>query len=224
MKNSLRCLGFALLSIALALPLAADEGTRARTKAPAQRADEREWTFEFETGALFGNNQFGDQTGAANPDYTLIPFDFTAALTVDEVSLDEHWGGVFRGNTEFFFRGTSHVVVQGIEDHFTGIYVGPRYNFVQRDWDVVPFVESHVGVAFTNSQGQNRGTSQVGQGQDFCFTFGIGAGIRYDIDEDWFLRFTLRYTHFSNADLSEPERGNHGLDVFGPVVGFGRRF
>ena len=223
MNNHLKYF-ISLFTIAVAFQLMADEGTH-KSKVAVKSMGDKDWTIELGTGALFGNNRFDDtRTGSANPDYTLIPIDLTATLAVDEVGLDNFWGGVFRGNTEFFFRGSSHIVTQGIEDHFVGFYVGPRYNFVQRGWKIIPFVESPVGVAFTNSQGESRNGLQVGQGQDFCFTFGIAGGVRYDIDDSWFLRLTMRYTHFSNAGLSEPGRENHGLDVIGPVVSFGRRF
>ncbi len=223
MKNLFKSLIFTLLYLTATLQLVADDGT-AKSKTSKQSADDREWTLELGTGALFGDNKFGNATGAANPDYTLIPLDLTATLKVDDVSLDNFWGGIFRGNTEFFFRGSGHIVAKGIEDHFVGFYVGPRYNFVQKDWKIIPYVESPVGVAFTNSQGEFRDGFQVGQGQDFCFTFGVGAGVRYDIDDSWFIRFGVRYTHFSNAGLSEPGRGNHGLDVVGPTVSIGSRF
>ena len=154
----------------------------------------------------------------------MVPAHFTAALRLDDDTLENFAGGVFRGHTEFLFRGFGIAVVHGTESRFIGVGLGPRYNFVQPGWKWVPFIEGNVGIAFTDSQGVTLTRGQVGQGQDFCFQFGIAAGTRYDITEDWFLRLSGVYTHFSNAGLSEPGRKNRALDAAGPELSFGYRF
>jgi hypothetical protein len=180
---------------------------------------EKDWSVELGSGVLLADVRT-DNTG-----YTLVPVDLTASYAVDEVSLDDVWGGVLRGNTDFLFRSANQIVVYGIESRFIGAGFGPRYNFVQPGWKIVPFVEGTVGFAFTNSRGRTRPVSgDVGQGQDFCFNFGVAAGFRYDITEDWFARLSAVYTHYSNGGLSEPERKNHGLDAMGPEVSVGCKF
>ncbi len=159
------------------------------------------------------------------PGYTLVPANLTASLKVDDVSLDNVAGGWLRGNTEFFFRGEGLAVLHGApESRFLGISFGPRYNFVQPGWKVVPFVEGCVGFAFCDSGGLTVARGQVGQGQDFCFQFGIAGGATYDITNDFFLRFRGVYTHYSNGGLSEPARKNRALDAAGPELAFGYRF
>ena len=182
------------------------------------KEDDREWTIEVGSGVLISDVR------TDLPGYTLVPADLTASIRVDDVSLDEFLGGVLRGNTEFFFRGFGNTVIHGTESRFVGAGFGPRYNFVQKGWPVVPFVEGQAGFAFTDSQGVTVERGQIGQGQDFCFQFGIGTGVRYDITESWFLRLSAIYTHFSNAGLSDPGRKNRALDAAGPEMSFGYRF
>lgn len=181
--------------------------------------DDKDWTIEAGSGVLFADVR------TDLPGYTLVPANLTASLKVDEVSLDDYAGGWLRGNTEFFFRGEGLAVVHGTESRFVGISFGPRYNFVQKGWKWVPYIESSVGFAFNDSRGMTSPTrGQIGQGQDFSFQFGIAAGARYDITSDWFLRLSGVYTHYSNAGLSEPGRKNRALDAAGPELAFGYRF
>ncbi len=182
-------------------------------------AEDQDWSIEIGSGLLI------DSVRTDLPGYTLVPAELAASLQCDNVSLDNFVGGIFRGNTEFVFRGFGMAVVHGIESRFMGINLGPRYNFVQQGWKFVPFVEGTVGFAFTDSQGVttlNRG--QIGQGQDFMFNFGIATGIRYDINDSWFVRFSAIYSHFSNAGLSEPERKNRAIDAAGPMLSLGYCF
>ncbi len=187
--------------------------------ASSDQEDEKEWSAELGSGVLFSNVRVSSLDA-----YTLVPIDFTASLAVDEVSLDDFWGGIFRGNTEFIFRGFGMAVTTGTESRIVGFNVGPRYNFVQKGWPVVPFIGADVGFGFADSRGKTNGTQQVGLGQDMNFYFGVVTGIRYYINEDWFVRFTVAYNHFSNAGLSEPARQNRAIDAMGPELSVGSRF
>jgi opacity protein-like surface antigen len=138
---------------------------------------------------------------------------------VDDVSLDHFLGGWLRGYTEFYFRGDYQQIVHGPENRFESIMVGPRYNFVQPGWKIVPFVEGGVGLGFADSN-----PTWGGLGQDFNFTFDAAAGVRYDINCDFFVRLAVQYQHVSNAGLSEPQFPNHPIDELGPKISFGYSF
>ena len=124
-----------------------------------------------------------------------------------------------RGNTEWVFSGYYTPVIDGPESRFTGALFGPRYNFVQPGWKWVPYVDSRVGFGFTDSTGV-----MGAQGQDFCFTFAVGFGTRYIINENLDISLGALYEHFSNAGLSEPAHENHGLDSAGPNVALHIKF
>ncbi len=220
MKPSLFLLAGALVLASAFNSFADTMPLKKKVKMPAPAVhEEKEWSLETGSGLLIGNVRTTD-TGAM-----LVPAELTASLKLDDDSLDNVCGGVFRGHTEWVFRGFGMAVAHGIESRFVGANFGPRYNFVQPGWVVVPFVEGNVGFAFTDSQGYTDPVKgQQGQGQDFNFNFGIGTGIRYDITPSWFMRVAGVYTHFSNAGLSEPGRKNRALDAAGPMLTFGYRF
>ena len=176
--------------------------------------DQKDWSVELGSGMMWSNVRTDEPAS-----YQVVPIDLTAGLAVDEVSLDNFAGGIFRGYTEFVFRAQYLDVTKGPENHFEGILVGPRYNFVQPGWKVIPFVEGTVGVGFTHSRPDLNGF-----GQDFNFTFGVGAGLKYEIAQDWFIRLAAEYQHISNAGLSEPQAANHPFDGLGPVLSVGYTF
>jgi len=180
-----------------------------------------DWSLELGSGILFSN--------VRNPDdirpQTAVPLQLTAALAVDDVSLDDSFGGWMRGYTEFLFRVSGGFITEGQEDHFVGMEFGPRYNFVQEGWKLVPFVEGTVGFWFVDSDPvRNAAGDQRGFGQDFNFMFSVAAGARYDFDAHWFARAALVYTHVSNAGLSEPQFDNEAFDGLGPQLSLGYRF
>ena len=187
------------------------------------KADEKEWSIEVGSGAQFSNIR-----SSRLDNYSLVPAFLTASFKVDDVSLDNVLGGVFRGYTEFLFQGSGYAITSGRESELLGANFGPRYNFVQPGWKVVPYAEGLVGFYFADSDQQiiptSNSTIRHGLGQDFNFTFGVALGVRYDFNEDWFTRLGAVYTHVSNAGLSEPQFENRAIDAFGPEVSVGRRF
>ena len=181
---------------------------------PPEVSKEKDWTIELGTGCLFSNVRVNTPAS-----YTLIPVNLTASLKLDDVGLDNFMGGWARGYSEFYFNGGYFGIASGPENYYAGIMVGPRYNFVQPGWKVIPFISGGVGLGFTNSKPQLNG-----MGQDFNFSFETSAGIRYNIDEDWFLRLAVEYKHISNAGMSEPTNPNHPIDALGPQLSVGYAF
>jgi len=217
MRNFLYRFGLAVLTCFSSV--SADD-SMSKDKVQARDDMDEDWTIELGSGVHFGNVR---TTGLDS--YTTVPVHITASLLVDEISLDDFWSGVFRGNTEFLFRGIGTAIPKGVERRIIGLSLGPRYNFVQKGWVVVPFVEGVVGFAFADSRGYNDSAgNNIGFGQDFNFQFGVAGGIRYDFCEDWFLRLSGVYTHFSNAGLSDPGRKNRAMDQAGPELALGCRF
>jgi opacity protein-like surface antigen len=175
----------------------------------------KDWTLELGSGATFSNVR----SGQPNQAYTIVPIDLTASLRLDDVGLDNMAGGIFRGYSEFFFRGEYEQIVRGPENHYEGLMVGPRYNFVQPGWKIIPFIEGGVGAGFADSNPQAGGL-----GQDFNFSFEVSVGAKYQINCNWYLRLAAEYQHVSNAGLSDPPNPNHPIDAVGPVLSVGYAF
>jgi opacity protein-like surface antigen len=104
-------------------------------------------------------------------------------------------------------------VIHGPNPWVTGGLFGPRYNFIQEGWPVIPYLESRVGFMFTNATG-----APDSQGQDFCFSFTVAAGVRIPVMDRLSVNFGVLYQHISNGGLSEPETENVGLDSIGPTM------
>ncbi|MEI9998805.1 MAG: acyloxyacyl hydrolase [Verrucomicrobiota bacterium] len=196
-------------------------GTEINTKAdmkgmtpPAVGESEHDWTLELGSGVTWSNVR----SGQPNQAYTIVPVTLTASLRLDDDSLDNFLGGFLRGHSEFFFRGDYQQIVHGPENHVEDFIVGPRYNFVQPGWKLIPYVEGGVGIAFADSN-----PAQGGLGQDFNFTFTVGAGAKYQLDPNWFVRAGVEYQHVSNAGLSDPIP-NHPIDALGPKISIGYSF
>ena len=206
----------AVLLTALLFPRAyAGSDMKEITPPECGNCSDKDWTIELGAGGAWSNVR----SGQPNQAYTGVPITLTASLKVDDVSLDNFLGGWLRGYTEFFFQGGYEEFVHGPENHFEDLMVGPRYNFVQPGWKIIPYVEGGVGIGFADSN-PDRG----GLGQDFNFTFEAGAGARYDICDDFFVRLGVEYQHVSNAGLSEPQFPNHPIDELGPRLSFGYSF
>ena len=178
--------------------------------------EKSDWSLETGSGVLFSNVR-----STALDGYTLVPVSVTASLKLDDPGDDEGW---WRGYTEFAFRPYDMEITHGPETRIVGLDFGPRYNFVQPGWKVVPFVGAMVGFGFANTQDYTNPAVPNGLGQDFNFQFTVNTGVRYDINDSWYVRLTLEYVHFSNAGLSEPARQNRAIDAAGPQLSFGYRF
>jgi hypothetical protein len=182
--------------------------------------------FEFETGWLWFNTPLllgpvlGDKFHRSRfvTDYTLNPYILGARWQLYDISGRSFW----RGNTGVSLAGTGTVIAQGPETLFAAALAGVRYNFVQPNWRLVPYTELRVGMGFTDARQPNEKRLHerlVGQGQDFTFTFMMGAGVRYDFNERYSLSAGVNYMHISNMYMSEPRYYNHGINVMGPQVG-----
>lgn len=122
--------------------------------------------------------------------------------------------GSFRGNMEAIFEWST----SAITSDYGHIMVGPaillRYNFVQPQWDFVPYVQVGAGIAYTDAY---KDYSQRAIGQAFEFTPQAAVGTRILINENWSLDFEVMFHHISNAGMSSR---NLGVNQLGGFMGF----
>ncbi|CAB4244322.1 Outer membrane protein W [Methylacidimicrobium sp. AP8] len=187
----------------------AKEGVALDTESIPELALYREGTNEiqFMSGALFSLGSGGGR------------------YTFDEAPSILSWGwmlttpkgrGIFRGNVEVL-----------VDLYASGIFAGPmsgnvvvgpnvfvRYNFVQPNWRVVPYVEGGLGFVFTDAYTVPN-QSMVGQAIEF--TPQAGAGFRYMLSKHWSVNAEALFHHMSNADMAPR---NIGVNEVGALVGF----
>lgn len=171
----------------------------------------------FDAGYLPDNTKFifdifERQSEPRTPlNYTLVPLSLSLRWHLYDIS----GPGILRGNTDVTFSGNYTVIPQGPESYYASFITGARYNFVQPNWRVAPYLEGRVGCGFTDAKGP-KGVLYA-QGQDFSFTLLTGGGLRYNFDPRYSVSVGITYMHISNLYLSKAP--NYGINVFGPTVG-----
>jgi Lipid A 3-O-deacylase (PagL) len=140
-------------------------------------------------------------------------------ISADFVTARVRWGnyldreGFFRGYNQVYFSFLAEPIVRGIENHYFGMNLGLRYNFVRPGSRFVPYFSGGVGLGAIDSHPEQFGA----QGQDFTFNILSALGISYQFSDRFSGQVGLLYQHFSNAGQTDP---NPSLNLFGPQAGF----
>ena len=148
--------------------------------------------------------------GAINPpqDYQVGAEFLTARVRWGVVQRDI-W---LRGYNQFYISAIAEPIFRGIENHYFGLNLGMRYNFVRRGSRFVPYFSGGLGLGWIDSHPEIPGA----QGQDFTFNIISAAGISYRLNEHWKINVGALYQHLSNGGQTDP---NPSLNLFGPQVG-----
>ncbi len=164
--------------------------------------------FEFavESGYLFG---------AFNPPVRYeIGAEFLTARIRWGVVQSDNW---LRGYNQFYVSAIAEPIFRGIENHYFGLNLGMRYNFVRPRSRLVPYISGGLGLGWIGSHPEIPG----GQGQDFTFNILTAAGISYSVNDHWKVNVGALYQHLSNGGQTDP---NPSLNLFGPQVGVTHSF
>ena len=176
----------------------------ARTEITARNVsvlNPQRFEFAVESGYLFG---------AINPPASYeIGAEFLTARVRWGVVQDDGW---LRGYNQFYVSAIAEPIFRGIENHYFGLNLGMRYNFVRRGSRFVPYFSGGLGLGWIDSHPEIPGA----QGQDFTFNIISAAGISYRLNEHWKINVGALYQHLSNGGQTDP---NPSLNLFGPQVG-----
>jgi hypothetical protein len=193
------------------VPPAADFNNAIYYKNKLEFAFDTGW-FPYNTPFVF-NPLMGDKWDRPPLDYTLVPLIISLRWHLDD--LGGPW--MLRGNTDITFSGSYTLIPQGPESRYTAFMMGVRYNFVQPNSRLAPYIEGRGGLGVIDAKGP--AGVQWAQGQDFTYTFTLGSGVRYNFNPRFGVSAGIAYTHISNLYLSEPKHNNYGINVFGPTLG-----
>jgi lipid A 3-O-deacylase len=152
-------------------------------------------------GAMF--SPIGADKGRSTENYTLSGLQFGWMLT------DADAGGWLRGNWEISLEAMGGEVFSGKGSYIVGGTLWFRYNFVQPNWRVVPYLQAGGG-----AEALDMDRHLIGQ--TFNFNLDVAAGMRCFLARNWALDLECRYQHLSNAKIS-----NHdiGINAVGPMIG-----
>jgi hypothetical protein len=181
-------------------------GTEPPLAAATTELNPQRFELAVESGNLFG---------AFNPpqDYQIGAEFLTARVRWGVVQRDI-W---LRGYNQFYISAIAEPIFRGIENHYFGLNLGMRYNFVRPGSRFVPYFSGGLGLGWIDSHPEVPG----GQGQDFTFNILSEAGISYLVDDHWKISVGALYQHLSNGGQTDP---NPSLNLFGPQVGMSYSF
>jgi len=202
--KTLRAFAACVIVLACSQIFAGTEQTH--TDATTEELNPQRFELAVESGYLFG---------AINPpaDYE-IGAEFITARVRWGVMQRDTW---LRGYNQFYVSAIVEPIFRGIENHYFGLNLGMRYNFVRSGSRFIPYFSGGLGLGWIDSHPEVPG----GQGQDFTFNILSAAGISYLVDDHWKISVGALYQHLSNGGQTDP---NHSLNLFGPQVGVSYSF
>lgn len=163
--------------------------------------------FQNVTGAFF----FFDTTQNNRP-----AIDFAINSTRFGIMLNDPWQlGPLSGNAEVLGELFGGGIFDGPGDVMTGATLIFRYNFVQPQSRVIPYLQIGAGGVYTNI-GERESRGLISLPVEFNLQ-GIG-GTRIMLGDRWSLVIEGGYRHISNAEIKKP---NFGIDSVGGNLGFG---
>ncbi len=122
--------------------------------------------------------------------------------------------GFFRGNAEFLLEAFGAGIYEGPGSFLAGGTLLLRYNFVQPEARLVPYVQIGAGGLYSDAY---QDESQRLIGSAFEFNLQGSVGVRWFLSERCALAIEGGYRHISNANLADR---NTGVDSIGAQIGF----
>lgn len=135
------------------------------------------------------------------------------------IMLNDPWSlGLLSGNFELMGEISAGPVVNGPGNVLAGASLVFRYNFVQPQARLIPYLQIAAGGVYTDiPENESRGLISL----PVEFNLQGVAGTRVMLNEHWSLVIEGVYRHISNAEIKKP---NFGIDSVGGNVGFGFSF
>ncbi len=140
------------------------------------------------------------------------------SLRLGVMLYDPNGPGILSGNVEILGELFGGGIFEGPGDVLAGATLIFRYNFVQPQARIIPYLQVGGGGVYTNiDETESRGLISL----PVEFNLQANAGVRYMLNDRWSLVVEAAYRHVSNAEIKKP---NFGLDNMGGNVGFGFSF
>jgi hypothetical protein len=121
---------------------------------------------------------------------------------------------MFRGNFEALIEISNSFITKGPGNYISGVTGDLRYNFVQPDAKLVPYVQVGVGFVLTDIHTYEDGYQLTSQALNF--TPQGSVGVRYKAGKNWSIDMEAMFHHISNAGTGE---SNAGINSGGILLG-----
>ncbi len=119
--------------------------------------------------------------------------------------------GLLRGNWEALIEISNSIIFKGSGNYIGGVTGLLRYNFVQPDWKVIPYIHGGVGIVYNDAY---KDETQQAIGQAIEFTPQCSLGFHYLITRKWALDAEGMFHHISNAGMSKRNRSINAVGGF----------
>jgi hypothetical protein len=116
--------------------------------------------------------------------------------------------GWLRGNNEFLLEAMAGPVTKGPGSYLAGGSLLWRYNFVQPDSKLIPYIQLGAGMLDNDIY---HGHPQREIGEAFEFVLQGDVGLQYMISDRWAASIEAGFRHISNADLASRNEGLNSL-------------
>ena len=127
---------------------------------------------------------------------------------------DVQGDGCFRGNWEFLLSAFGGGIFDGPGDGLAGANFSFRYNFVQPQARIVPFIQLGAGGVYSDAANDDGVQRLIGS--DWSFDLQGSVGLRFLPSDRFAITVKAEFRHFSNAGLADR---NYGLNSLGGVLG-----
>ncbi len=126
-----------------------------------------------------------------------------------------------KGHFEAMAEITGSSITDGAGDFMGGVGAKIRYNFVNPNANVVPYVQLGAGINF-NDVYKDETQGLIGQALEFSLETSIG--LRFPVNNDWSVDIEGMFHHISNAGMDDRNVGVNAGGIFvGATYRFGRR-
>jgi hypothetical protein len=199
------CVFLAIFNLFAMSALAGDETKNPVTAAVAPGPFDR-GTWELEGG----NGGFGS-FASSSATWVTINYQLEVLRLGWMYDSPRHTGWL-RGNNEFLIETFGGTVTHGPKGYLAGGSPLWRYNFVQPEARLVPYIQLGMG-ALENNIDSNKRQREIGQGFEFALQGGVG--LKYLINDRWSASMEADYRHISDAGMTSR---NQGLNSIGGLM------
>ncbi|MGI8820730.1 MAG: acyloxyacyl hydrolase [Chthoniobacterales bacterium] len=193
---------------ALASAHAGEEVVRSRavTSDFDSRFNAGTWSLEDLVGTFF----LFDRAGNTRPVMDIAINTVRLGYMVNNPALS----GPLRGNVELLGEIFGGTIFNGPGDVIAGGTAFLRYNFVQPNARLVPYLQGGGGFVYSDFAHGLVGGNAVSL--DVNFNLQAIGGLRFNVTRQWSVLTEISYRHISNASTSDP---NYGIDQLGGAAG-----
>jgi lipid A 3-O-deacylase len=152
--------------------------------------------------------------GPETPVYDVAPVTIRLGR-ITECGFSAGW---LRGNLEPMLEFSGAPVFNGFGSFYIGASGLLRYNFVQPESRLVPYLQVGAGITYNDGF---RTANQEALGESVEFLLQAEIGVRYFMSDRWSLDIEGGLLHISNANLA---RRNAGINALGGSIGISHYF